>query len=180
MEAVLMVGYTLDGISNQEQTRWLTCSSEGGLRGFDLARKSWLEQNYGTGASQFPFPSRQGTRTGAQSTSKPASIIRAQQTEEAYPDVNKLRRELEKIQKEWDQAILERTKPLWTGTKPFDRDNAICERNMLKAELEQTRKLQETTASREQPNSELESLQRRQQKAGSGKERKRRGRQLNH
>ena len=43
---------------------------------------------------------------------------------------------------------------------------------MLQAELEWTRKLQETTASREQPNSELERLQRRQQEAGSGKERK--------
>ena len=38
MEAVLMVRYTSDGISNQEQTRWLTCSSDGGLRGFELAR----------------------------------------------------------------------------------------------------------------------------------------------
>ena len=38
MEAVLMVGYTSDGISNQKQTRWLSWSSDGGVRGFDLTR----------------------------------------------------------------------------------------------------------------------------------------------
>ena len=35
-KAVLMVDYTTDGISNQEQTRWLSWNVEGGVRGFDL------------------------------------------------------------------------------------------------------------------------------------------------
>ena len=38
IEAVLMVGYTTEGISNQEQTRWLSWNVDGGVRGFDLAR----------------------------------------------------------------------------------------------------------------------------------------------
>ena len=37
-EAVLMVGYTSDGISNQEQTRWLSWNVDGGVRSFDFAR----------------------------------------------------------------------------------------------------------------------------------------------
>ena len=37
-EAVLMVGYTTDGVSNQEQTRWLSWNVDGAIRGFDLAR----------------------------------------------------------------------------------------------------------------------------------------------
>ena len=37
-EAVLMVGYTTDGISNQEQTRWLSWNVDGAIRGLDLAR----------------------------------------------------------------------------------------------------------------------------------------------
>ena len=43
-EAVLMVGYTSDGISNQEQTRWLPWNVDGGVRGFefDLARSPGL------------------------------------------------------------------------------------------------------------------------------------------
>ena len=50
-EAVLMLGYTSDGISNQEQTRWLSWNVDGGLRGHDLARKPGLSNNteYGAG-----------------------------------------------------------------------------------------------------------------------------------
>ena len=54
----------------------------------------------------------------------------------------------------------------------MDRDKAILERVMLKAELELTRKVQETTASQDQLKPELEILQRPQQEEGSGKERK--------
>ena len=32
-EAVLMVGYTTDGISNQEQTRWLFWNVDGAIKG---------------------------------------------------------------------------------------------------------------------------------------------------
>ena len=44
-EAVLMVGYTSEGISNQEQTRWLSWNVDGGVRGFDLARNPGLSNN---------------------------------------------------------------------------------------------------------------------------------------
>ena len=44
-EAVLMVGYTTEGISNQEQTRWLSWDVDGGVRGFDLARNPGLSNN---------------------------------------------------------------------------------------------------------------------------------------
>ena len=50
-EAVLMVGYTNDGVSNQEQTRWLSWNVDGAIRGFDLARNPGLNSNteYGAG-----------------------------------------------------------------------------------------------------------------------------------
>ena len=50
-EVVLMVGYTSDGISNQEQSRWLSWNVEGGVRGFDLARSPGLSntREYGAG-----------------------------------------------------------------------------------------------------------------------------------
>ena len=41
-EAVLMVGYMTEGISNQEQTRWLSWNVDGGVR-----EKSWLKQQHG-------------------------------------------------------------------------------------------------------------------------------------
>ena len=44
-EAVLMVGYTSEGISSQEQTRWLSWNVDGGVRGFDLARNTGLSNN---------------------------------------------------------------------------------------------------------------------------------------
>ena len=52
-EAVLMVGYRSDGISNEEQTRSLSWSTDGGLRGFDLARNQGLNNTteYGAGDS---------------------------------------------------------------------------------------------------------------------------------
>ena len=43
-KAVLMEGYLLDGISNQEQTRWLSWNVDGGVRGFDLARRRNMAQ----------------------------------------------------------------------------------------------------------------------------------------
>ena len=94
--------YTSDGISNQEQTKWLSWNTDGGLRGFDLARNPGLSNTTEYGAGEFHLQTRPATRTAAQSSSKPASIIGAQQTEEANPDVSKLRRELERIQKKRD------------------------------------------------------------------------------
>ena len=37
-EAFLMVGYTTEGLSNQEQSRWFSWNVDGGVRGIDLAR----------------------------------------------------------------------------------------------------------------------------------------------
>ena len=102
-EAVLMMGYSSDGLSNQEQTRWLSRSTDEGLRGFDLARNPGLNIITEYGAGEFPLPTKPATRTETQS-SKPLSIIRSQQTDEAYPDIGKLKRELEKHQRKRDQA----------------------------------------------------------------------------
>ena len=44
-EAVLMVGYTTEGISNQEQTRWFPGMWMGGER-IRLGKESWLEQQH--------------------------------------------------------------------------------------------------------------------------------------
>ena len=101
-EAVLMVGYTTEGISNQEKTRWLFWNMDGGVRGFDLTRNSGLSNNMEYGAGEFPLPTRPPARSAGQSTSKPPSMIRSQQTEELYPDLSNLKRELERAQRERD------------------------------------------------------------------------------
>ena len=87
-EAVLMVGYTSEGISSQEQTRWLSCNADGSVRGFDLARKPGLSNNTEYSAGESPPPTRPPAGFAAQSTSRPLSMIRSQQTEEAYPDLS--------------------------------------------------------------------------------------------
>ena len=69
-EAVLMVGYTTEGISNQEQTRWLSWNVDGGVRGFDLARNPGLSNNTEYGAGEFPLPTRPSARSTGQSSSK--------------------------------------------------------------------------------------------------------------
>ena len=95
-----MVGYTTEGIFNQEQTRWLSWNVDGGVRGFDLARIPGLSNNTEYGAGEFPLPVRLSARSASQSTSKPPSMTRAQQTEETYPDLCNLKRELERAQRE--------------------------------------------------------------------------------
>ena len=92
-EAVLMVGYTTDGISNQEQTRWLSWNVDGAIRGFELARNPGLSNNTEYGAGEFPLPVRPSVRSTGQSTSKTPSMTRAQETGEAYPDVSIMKRE---------------------------------------------------------------------------------------
>ena len=77
-EAVLMVGYTSDGISNQEQTRWLSWNIDGGLTAFDLARNPGLSNTTEYGALEFPLPTRPTTRIGTQSSSMALSMIRSQ------------------------------------------------------------------------------------------------------
>ena len=95
-EAVLMVGYTTEVISNQEQTRWLSWNVDGGVRGFDLARNPGLGNNTEYGAGEFPLPIRPSARSAGQGTSKTPSMTRAQQMEEAYPDLSALKKEPEK------------------------------------------------------------------------------------
>ena len=109
-EAVLVVGYTSEVISNQEQTRRLSWNVDGGLRGHDLARNPGLSNNTEKGAGEFPLLTRAPAGAGTQSTSKPPSMFRSQQTEESYPDLSSKKRELESAQKEQDKANLERTK----------------------------------------------------------------------
>ena len=115
-EAVLIVGYTTEGIFNQEQTRWLSWNVDGGVRGFDLARNPGLSNNTEYGAGEFPLPVRPSARSASQSTSKPFSMTRAQQTEETYLELSNLKRELERAQREKNKANL-------------DRDSAKLERN---------------------------------------------------
>ena len=107
-EAVLLVGYTTDGISKQEQTRWLTWNVDGRARGFDLARNPGLSNNTEYGAGEFPLPIRPSARSAGQSTNKTPSMTRAQQTEEAYPDLSSLKREPERTQRERNKANLDR------------------------------------------------------------------------
>ena len=93
-EAVLMIGYTTEGISNQEQTRWLSWNVDGGVKGFDLARNPGLNNNTEYGAGEFPLPTRPTVRSTSQSSSRVPSMSRTQQTTEAYPDLGVLKKEL--------------------------------------------------------------------------------------
>ena len=54
-EAVLMAGYTSDGISNQEQTRCLSWNVDGGVRSFDLARNLGLSTLWSMARGSVPF-----------------------------------------------------------------------------------------------------------------------------
>ena len=167
-EAVLMVGYTTDGISNQEQTRWLSWNVDGGVRGFDLARNPGLSNSTEYGAGEFPLPTRPSARSAGQSTSIPPSMTRAQQTEEAYPDLSNLRREFERAQREKNKANLDRdSAKLERNQAKLERDQAIIERDqvrrdldVLKAEYQQEQRVRENAANCEQLNSELEKIQR--------------------
>ena len=177
-EAVLMVGYTTEGISNQEQTRWLSWNVDGGLRGFDLARNPGLSNNTEYDAKEFPLPTRSSARSAGQSTSKPPSMTRAQQTEETYPELSNLKRELERAQSEKNKAILDRdSAKLERNQVNLERDQAILERDqarrdlgMLRAEYQQEQRVRENAANCEQLNSELEKIQRRQRELDRQKE----------
>ena len=155
-EAVLMVGYTTDGISNQEQTRWLSWNVDGAIRGFDLARNPGLSNNTEYGAGEFPLPVRPSVRSTGQSRSETPSMTRAQQTGEAYPDVSIMKRELERTQRERNKANLNRDQA------KLERDQARRELDMLRAEQLQAEIVRENAANCEQLKSELERIQQRQ------------------
>ena len=105
-EAVLMVGYTSDGISSQEQTRCLSWNVDGGLRGHDLVRNPGSSNNSEYGAEEIPLPTRPTTGAVTQFTSKSPSMFRSQQTEETYPDHSSMKRELERAQRKRYKANL--------------------------------------------------------------------------
>ena len=177
-EAVLMVGYTTEGISNQEQTRWLSWNVDGGVRGFVLARNHGLGNNTEYGAGEFPLPVRPSARSASQSTSRLPSMTRAQQTEEEYPDLSNLKRELERAQREKNKANLGRdSAKLERNQANLERDQAILERDqarrdldMLKAEHQQEQSVRENAANCEQLKSELERIQRRQRELDQQKQ----------
>ena len=186
-EAVLMVGYTTEGISNQEQTRWLSWNVDGGVRGFELARNPGLSNNTEYGAREFLLPARPPAAFAAQSTSRPSSMVRSQQTEEAYPDLSSLKRELERAQRERekvnidrDGAKLERNQAnLERDQAILERDQAILERdqawrdlNMIRAEYQQEQKVRENEANCKQLKSDVEKLQRRQRELIRQKEKR--------
>ena len=97
-------------------------------------------------------------------------MTRAQQTEEAYPDLSNLKRELERAQREKNKANLDRDQAkLERNQANLERDQAIIERDqarrefdILKAEHQQEQRVRENAAKSEQLNSELEKFQRRQ------------------
>ena len=167
-EAVLMVGYTTEGISNQEQTQWLPWNVDGGVRGFDLAKNPGLSNNTEYGSAEFPLPTRPSARSAGQSTSKPPSMTRAQQMEEAYPDLSNLKRELERAQREKNKANLDRdSAKLKSNQANLERDQAIIERDqarrdleMLKTEYQQEQRVGENEENCEQLKSEHEKIQR--------------------
>ena len=177
-EAVLMVSYTTEGISNQEQTRWLTWNVDGWVRGFDLARNPGLSNNTEYGAGEFPLPTRPSARSAGQSTSKPPSMTRAQQTEGTYPDLSNLKRELGRAQSEKNKANLDRdSAKLERNQANLEKDQAILERDraqrdldMLRAEHQQEQRVRENAANCEQLKSELERIQRRQRELDRQKE----------
>ena len=149
-EAVLMVGYTTDGVSNQEQTRWLSWNVDGAIRGFDLARNPGLNNNTEYGAGEFPLPVRPSVRSTSQSTSKVLSMTRAQQTGEVYPDVSAMKRELERTQRERNKANLDRDQAV------LERDQARRELDMMRAEQLQAERVRENAANCEQLKQALE------------------------
>ena len=177
-EAVLMVGYTTEGISNQEQTLWLSWNVDGEVRGFDLARNPGLGNNTEYGAGEFPLPVRPSARSASQSTSKPPSMTRAQQTEQTYLDLRNLKRELERAQREKNKANLYRdSAKLERNQANLERDQAILERDqarrdldMLKAEHQQEQRVRENAAKCEHLKSGLERIQSRQRELDQQKQ----------
>ena len=176
-EAVLMIGYTTEGISNQEQTRWLSWNVDGGVRGFDLARNPGLNNNTEYGAGEFPLPTRPTVRSTSQSSSRVPSMSRMQQTTEAYPDLGVLKKELEKTQKERNKANLDRDQANLDREKvQLERDQAVNERDQAlrlleiqKAEHQQELRVRENAANRDQLRSELDRIEQRQRELDAQK-----------
>ena len=178
------------------KSRWLSKSTDRGLRGFELARNPGLSNTTEYGAGEFPLPTKPDTRNGTQSSSKPLSVLLSQKTEERYPDLSKLTRGnwrrprgngISSARGHWRRPrgngirlLLMGIRLLVTGIKRRLKGIKLGSREirwylkgfLLRAELDETRNIQENAASCDQLNSEIERLQRKQQEMGSGKERK--------
>ena len=127
-----MVGYTTEGISNQEQTRWSSWNVDGG----DLARNPGMSNNTEYGAGEFPLPARPPAEFAAQFTSRPSS----KHPKEAYPGLSNLKRELERAQRERDKANLDRDgAKLERDQANLERDQAILERDQARRDLNMIR-----------------------------------------
>ena len=106
--------------------------------------------------------------------------IRSQQTEEAYPDLSNLKRELERAQRERDKANLDRDgAKLERDQANLEKDQSILERdqawrdlNMIRAEYQQEQRVRGNEANCEQLKSETEKLQRRQRELARQKEKR--------
>ena len=111
-------------------------------------------------------------------------MIRSQQTEEAYPDLSSLKRELERAHRERDKANLDRDgAKLERDQANLERDQAILERdqarrdlNMIRADYQQEQRVRENEANCEQLKSEMEKIQRRQRELTRQKEKRTRTR----
>ena len=132
------------------------------MRGFDLPRNPGLSNNTEYGAGELPLPARPPAGSTAQSTSRPLSMIWSQQTEEAYPDLSNLKREMERAQRERDKANLDRDGAkrerdqanLKRDQSILERDQARRDLNMIRAEYQQEQKVRENEANCEQLKSE--------------------------
>ena len=71
------MGYTSDGISNQEQNTRISWNVDRDLRGYDLARNPGLSSDTEYGAGEFQLPTGPLARAATQSTSKPPSKFRS-------------------------------------------------------------------------------------------------------
>ena len=89
-------------------------------------------------------------------------MTRVQQTEEAYPDLSTLKRELERTQRERNKANLDRDQAkLERDQANLERDQAVIKKDqarreldMLKAEHQQEQRVRENAANCEQLKSE--------------------------
>ena len=130
------------------------------------------------GAGEFPLPTRPRVGSAAQSTTRPLSMIRSQQTEEAYPDLSNLKKELERAQRERHKAIFDRDGAklereqanLERDQAILERDQARCDLSIIRAEYQQEQKVREKEANCEQLKLEIEKIQRRQREFARQKE----------
>ena len=101
-----------------------------------MARNPGLNNTTEYGAGEFPIPTRLPVGSAAKPTSRPLSMIRSQQTAEAYPDLSNLKRELERAQREREKANLDRIgAKLESDRANLEIDQAILVRDQARRDL---------------------------------------------